>query len=288
MPVEFRVRAGTLDPVDVPAGPWGYSISIPWYGEDAAAAWNQSMMEQSLRKMREYGFTTCSGIPSIAYRGFQNGKPVLDFASADAQMKLAKDLGFLAVVSYGGGVSGFNAYYQDTAAMNAAGFKDYSEFVKAVYTAVQQHADQQGWIPVYYNLGDEPIGDDLTAFGRKRRGLPQGVPARPAAVHRGQQLQRQRPGRSALPLVQGAARGQLERPRRRLGEPAARGRQRLGVLQRRQPLDLRRLHVQGGQAVRHEVPHLLALERGRGRSVLRARLPRGRLRLVQLVARRAS
>ncbi len=108
------------------------------------------MMERSLRKMRQYGCTTCSGIPSITYRGFQNGQPVLDFASADARMKRAKGLGFLAVVSYGGGVSGLNAYYQDTEAMNAAGFKDYSEFVKAVYTAIQEHADQQGWIPVYF------------------------------------------------------------------------------------------------------------------------------------------
>ena len=71
-------------------------------------------------------------------------------------------------------------------------------------------------------------------------------------------------------------------------QPAPRGGRRLGVLQRRQPLDLRRLHVQGGQAVRHEVPRLLALElRGR-RSVLRPGLPRRRLRLVQRLARRAA
>jgi len=40
-------------------------------------------------------------------------------------MKLLKDLGFLAWCRTGGGVSGFNAYYQDTAAMQAAGFHDY-------------------------------------------------------------------------------------------------------------------------------------------------------------------
>ncbi len=181
VPVEFRVRAGTLDPVDVPAGPWGSSISIPWYGEDpAAAAWNQRMTERSLRKMRQYGCTACSGIPTIAYRGFQNGQPVLEFGRADAQMQLLKDLGFLAVVSYGRGVSGFNAYYQDTGAMKAAGFKDYAEFVKAVYTPIQQHADRQGWIPVYYNLGDEPIGDDLKRSAENaeayRKAFPQGPP----------------------------------------------------------------------------------------------------------------
>ena len=82
MPVEFRVRAGTLDPVDIPAGPWGYTISMPWHGDDpAAAACNRQMFLKSLRKMREYGFTACSGIPSIAYRGFKDGKPVLDFTA---------------------------------------------------------------------------------------------------------------------------------------------------------------------------------------------------------------
>lgn len=186
VPVEFRVRAGTLDPVDIPAGPWGYTISIPWYGDDpATAAWNQRLMEQSLRKMREYGFTACSGIPSIAYRGFRNGEPVLDFAAADARMQLVKDLGFRAVVSYGGGVSGFQAYYRDTGAMQAAGFDDYAEFVQVVYSAVQEHADRQGWIPVYYNLGDEPIGEALTRSAENaeayRRAFPHGPPLFTAA-----------------------------------------------------------------------------------------------------------
>jgi hypothetical protein len=56
--------------------------------------------------------------------------------------------------------------------MQAAGFKDYSEFVKMVYAAIQQHAQEKGWLPVYWNLGDEPSGDDLknaianaTAYG---------------------------------------------------------------------------------------------------------------------------
>jgi len=31
--------------------------------------------------MRQYGFTTCSGIPTIAYRNFQN-RTELDFTSA--------------------------------------------------------------------------------------------------------------------------------------------------------------------------------------------------------------
>jgi len=181
VPLEFTIRAGVLDPVDIPAGPWGYAISIPWYGEDpAAAAYNGRMVLKSLRRMRDYGFTTFSGVPTIAYKGFKDGKPVLDFTRADGQMRMAKELGFAAVVSYGGGVHGFNAYYQDAEAMKAAGFKEYSEFVKAVYTQVQAHAQAAGWIPVYYNLGDEPIGGDLQRSIENarayRKAFPQGPP----------------------------------------------------------------------------------------------------------------
>ena len=114
VPVEFRVRAGTLDPVDIPAGPFGHVIGVPWFEDDpGAATYNRQMVEKSLRRMRDYGFTACTGLPSIAFRGFDQGKPVLDFTMADRQMKLAKDLGFLAVSSYGAGVSGFDAYHQD-------------------------------------------------------------------------------------------------------------------------------------------------------------------------------
>lgn len=181
VPLEFRVRAGTLDPVDIPAGPFGHAIGIPWPGEDPRAeAFNQRMVRQSLKRMRDYGFTACTGMPSISFHGFSQGSPVLDFSAADAQMKLAKELGFLAVTSYGAGVSNYNAYYQDSAAMSAAGFHDYPDFVRALYSAVQKHAERQGWLPVYYNLADEPVGDDAIRAAENaeayRRAFPKGPP----------------------------------------------------------------------------------------------------------------
>jgi hypothetical protein len=181
VPIEFRVRAGTLDPVDIPVGPYSYTISIPWYDDDPKTAqYNREAMLKSLKKLREYGFTSCSGLPHIAFRGFKNGKPDLDFTAADAEMKLVKQLGFLAVNTYGGGVSGFDAYYQDQGAMANAGFKDYADFIRTVYGAVQKHANSQGWIPVYYNLADEPLGDDLTRSTANaeayRRAFPKGPP----------------------------------------------------------------------------------------------------------------
>lgn len=181
LPLAVRVRAGTLDPVDIPAGPWGYSIDVPWPGrEPAATAYAETMTRKSLRTLRDYGFTLFSGVPTVAYRGFKEGQPQLDFATADAQMALAREYGFLAVVAYGAGLSGLNAYARDTVAMQAAGFTDYPAFLKAVFGAVQKHADAQAWLPVYYNLCDEPIGDALVQSAENaedyRKAFPQGPP----------------------------------------------------------------------------------------------------------------
>jgi hypothetical protein len=160
--VEYRVYAGTLDAVDIPVGPWSHEINIPWDGGDAAAqAWNETMAERSLRHIRGAGFTTVSGLPRITYHGFKDGKPLFDFQQADRQMALARQVGFtMPVVTYTDFV-GLNVYAKDVAAMQAAGFSDYSQFVKAVFTAIQTHADSAAWLPVYWNLGDEPLGDDL-------------------------------------------------------------------------------------------------------------------------------
>ena len=181
VPFQFTVRNGTLDPVDIPAGPWSYTIGIPWPGNDpAAATYNNGMSLKSLRKMREYGFTTFSGLPVLTYRGFKDGKPVIDFRVGDAQMKMAREAGFtMPVVTYCPFI-GLNLYYQDAAAMKAAGLKDYSAFVKAVFTEVQRHAEEHKWLPVYWNLGDEPIGDNLRRSAENaeafRKAFPQGPP----------------------------------------------------------------------------------------------------------------
>ena len=138
------------------------------------------MTLKSLQRMRAYGFTSFSGGPVISYQGFKDGKPVLNFREADEFMKTVKALGFLAVSTYGGGVQGIDAYHVDTAQMNAAGFKDYSAFIKAIYTEVQKHAEAHNWIPVYYNLGDEPIGDELVRSAENaeayRKAFPKGPP----------------------------------------------------------------------------------------------------------------
>ena len=179
LPVEFNVRKGQLDPVDLPAGPWSHTIDLPW-DDQQARAWNEAMAVKSLRKLREYGFTTCSGLPVISYQGFKNGAPAFDFSAGDAQMKRMRAAGFtLPVVTYCA-LNGLNTYYQDEAAMKAAGFSDYSRFIQALFGAVDQHAQAADWLPVYWNIGDEPLGEDLARSALNaeayRKAFPQGPP----------------------------------------------------------------------------------------------------------------
>jgi len=179
LPLHFTVRKGTLDPVDIPAGPYGYAIDLPWY-EEEVAGWNRDMAAKSLRKLREYGFTTASGLPILTYRGFKDSVPQIDYSAGDAQMKLFKEAGFrMPVIAYCP-FHGLNTYYRDEAAMRAAGFTDYSPFINAVFSAVQKHADEAGWLPVYWNIGDEPGGDDVARSAANaeayRQAFPKGPP----------------------------------------------------------------------------------------------------------------
>jgi hypothetical protein len=94
-------------------------------------------------------------------------------------MELARRAGFkMPVITYTQ-FAGLNLYNRDEAAMQAAGFSDYSKFVRTVFTAIQEHADSAGWLPVYWNLGDEPIGDDLVRAADNAEAYRAAFPAGP-------------------------------------------------------------------------------------------------------------
>ena len=190
IPLRFTVRKGTLDAADIPVGPWGGSIGVPWFADEpATTAFGSEMTAKSQRSLRAHGFTMFSGVPHVAYLGFADGEPVLDFGVADREMAEAKGYGFRAVNSYGAGVIGLDPYHQDTAKMVEAGFTDYSDFIEAVYTAIERHARDNGWLPVYWNLGDEPLGDavqqSIDNAKAYRRAFPQGPPFFTAALSLG-------------------------------------------------------------------------------------------------------
>lgn len=163
--LDLRVRlyATPLDELDLPVGPWGCNIDLPWYREDLGDR-PREMYRRCLAKMREYGLTTFSGIPSLSVSGWRNGLPQIDFRRADEQMADARAAGFtMTVVNYGSAIGGFDNYFIDNAAMQRGGFKDYVSFLRAVLAEIDAHAKAAGWLPVAWNLGDEPLGD---AVGR--------------------------------------------------------------------------------------------------------------------------
>ena len=71
LPLRFTVRKGTLDPGRCAGGPVQLHASICPGIEDEAAGWNRAMAVKSLQKLREYGFTTVSGLPIVTYQRFQ-------------------------------------------------------------------------------------------------------------------------------------------------------------------------------------------------------------------------
>ncbi len=154
-----RLFATPLEPLDLPVGPWGCTIDLPWYQEDKGD-YDRTMFRKCLAKLREYGCTSFSGIPTLRILGWKDGRPEIDFAQADREMAEARAAGFsMLVVNYNGGIGGFDNYFVDEEAMRSAGFASYPGFLRAVLETVDAHAREAGWLPVAYNLCDEPIGE---------------------------------------------------------------------------------------------------------------------------------
>ena len=155
-----RLFATPLDRLKVPAGSWGSNIGLPWYAEDLGD-YRREMFRKCLAKMREYGCTSFSGMPQIRVTGWQDRQPQIDFSVADQQMTDARELGFRDVVVNYNSVPGVDLYSINQGNMRNAGFSDYGDFLKALTTAIHEHAKSANWLPVAWNLCDEPIGDAI-------------------------------------------------------------------------------------------------------------------------------
>jgi hypothetical protein len=74
------------------------------------------------------------------------------------------------VSSYGAQGLGYNMYGDangpDEAAAKAAGFENAEAFLKAIYGAIEEHAAANNWVPVAWNLCDEPLGDAAKASAK--------------------------------------------------------------------------------------------------------------------------
>lgn len=167
VPVAITVLPFALDEAtDVAAGPWGCGIYLPWAdGDPKTHQWDWQMFEKVLDALRENGFTTVTGLPHIGMKAAA-GKVTLDFTQADKEMKALRGHGFSQMISsYGAGL-GYPAYGENGGAdafAKSAGFASGEEFLKALYGQIEQHAAANNWLPVAWNLCDEPLGDAAAA-----------------------------------------------------------------------------------------------------------------------------
>ncbi len=178
LPLTITVLPFTLEPVkDVAVGPFGCSIGLPWGSEDPQTVqWNERMFGKVLDALHDDGFSTLTGLPHISFQA-AGGKVVPNFTQADKEMKALRDRGFDQMIcSYGANLSkddGSPLYQMygtesgpDEAAAKAAGFADMESFLKAIYAPIEEHAKANNWLPIAWNLSDEPIGDAARASGR--------------------------------------------------------------------------------------------------------------------------
>ncbi len=164
IPVSLTVLPFALDEVtDIAAGPWGAGIGLPWPSDSASQQWEWQMFEKCLTSLRENGFTTVTALPNISVRAAA-GKVTFDFTRADKEMKALRDHGYTQMVSsYGASGLGYNMYGSaagpDEQAARNAGFPNMESFLKAIYGGIEEHAAKANWVPVAWNLCDEPLGD---------------------------------------------------------------------------------------------------------------------------------
>ena len=167
IPLSLRVLPFALDPItDVAVGPWGCNIPLPDVAHfPPATPWRWAMFDKSLDVIKAAGCTSFSGVPSLRAKGV-NGKIELDTSGADREMEIIRAKGFTQMVSsYGANIHlGYDMYGTkgpDEAAAKAAGFPDLEAYLKALYTAIDAHAVEKNWVPVAYNLCDEPLGAEI-------------------------------------------------------------------------------------------------------------------------------
>jgi len=165
IPLALTILPFVLDPIsDVAVGPWGSSINLPWLANDPQTAkWDWEMFEKSLDVIKASGSTSFSGIPHLKATATK-GKIQLDTKLADMQMALARKKGFKHLVSsYGINTIGYQMYGNsigpDMSAAKSGGFPDVASYLRALYSAIDEHAVANNWLPVAWNLCDEPLGE---------------------------------------------------------------------------------------------------------------------------------
>ncbi|MCY3020861.1 MAG: hypothetical protein NTW87_17735 [Planctomycetota bacterium] len=148
----------TLDEPDFLMGFYGFHIP-----NELPAERKKTAMRELFTVLKQNGMNSVSGGPGIKFSGFDDaGKPKLDFADCDEFFKTYKECGFTKpVVAYGG--PGMVQGLHDGYVVGETGRnwekktgKPFGELLKIVWGAVKEHAEKEGWPPIYYEFNDEP------------------------------------------------------------------------------------------------------------------------------------
>lgn len=168
IPVTVRVLPFALDQItDVAVGPWGCGMVLPWRDNDQGrASWEWEMFGRSLDVIRQAGCTSFSGVPHVKVKA-AHGRIELETARADREMALIRSKGFrMMVSSYGIQNMGYRlngtARGPDGSGAKSGGFSDVRLFLDALYGALDAHAVANNWLPVAWNICDEPAAEAIT------------------------------------------------------------------------------------------------------------------------------
>ncbi|MHC4247538.1 MAG: hypothetical protein ACYS9X_00275 [Planctomycetota bacterium] len=152
--LELTVRSFALDEPEFPTGFFGSRPPGVYRGHE-----RERVQADIFKTLREHGMTQVAGPPGIALKGFEGGKPVLDFGEVDTYMRLARDAGFAEVNGYGGmRVRGLHSGYE----VGEAGARwsrelgvPFVEVCRRVFDEVRRHAEKERWLPFDYPMCDE-------------------------------------------------------------------------------------------------------------------------------------
>ncbi len=118
------------------------------------------VLEQTLRTLREHGMNAVSGGPSWNLKGWQEGKPEIDFGEMDRFFALLRKFGFDKPVNGYGGIrfAGLHQGYEKGQVgdkVEEQSGLSYEEALMRAWQAVDAHGREQGWPLIYYAMCDE-------------------------------------------------------------------------------------------------------------------------------------
>ncbi len=156
VPISVDIVPVKLDEPDMAFGPFG--VHVPPGIVDT-----QKALRDLFVVLKEHGMNSFSGGPSVRFSGLDaDGKPKLDFAACDEFMDAAKAAGFsMEINAYGGPCMVSNLHDSYVIGETGRGWekktgKTMGELLKIVWTAVAEHAKRAKWLPIAYEMTDEP------------------------------------------------------------------------------------------------------------------------------------